>query len=435
MNTSYNTIVMKGVSLGLDCFTILVSMVLLFALLSESRTKKLETKSFIGVVITNGLCAIADVLVCLYKDAVGYMYIARHLYNLSYVIYMLSLMYFCFFQYHMMRKKVYIADGLNYVMTFLCLSPSLIWIIGNTQSRPWFTGVDESGILVRGDAFWAALLVPSVIMLFNFVFILTCRDKLQRRELFAWISYEIFPAIIYIVFFTTGLFYESILFMAVTLSSVLVYAEIHLAEIREGVEMENQLNKSRMKLMVSQIQPHFLYNSLNSIYALIDSDKETAQEAVSTFSDYLRQNINALKSDHPVKFEEELEHTKAYLYLEQIRFGDKLNIIYDIRVKDFLVPPLSVQPLVENAIKHGISKKTDGGTLKISSFEDEHYYYVQIVDDGLGFEAENFSDGDKHTHIGLFNVNSRIVNMIHGNLSVKSVPGEGTICKISIPKK
>ena len=93
MNTTYGTTIMKGVSLGLDCFTILVSMVLLFTLLSESRTKKLETKSFIGVVITNGLCAIADVLVCLYKDAVGYMYIARHLYNLSYVIYMLSLMY------------------------------------------------------------------------------------------------------------------------------------------------------------------------------------------------------------------------------------------------------------------------------------------------------------------------------------------------------
>ena len=426
---------MKGVSLGLDCFTILVSVVLLFALLSESRTKKLETTSFMGVVITNGFCAILDLFVCILRDTYQYTYMARNLYNLSYVIYMVTMLYFCFFQYHMMRKKVYIADGIDLTMIFMCLSPSFIWLIGNAQTRPWFIHIENDGTFVRGDAFWVALLIPSVIMLFNLVFILTCKDKLSGRELFAWISYEIFPAIIYIVFFTTGLFYESILYMAVALSSILIYAEVHLSELREGVEVENQLNKSRMQLMVSQIQPHFLYNALNSIYALIDVDKEQAQEAVSTFADYLRQNINALKTGEPVKFEEELEHTKAYLYLEQIRFGNKLNILYDIKATDFIIPPLTVQPLAENAIKHGISKKSEGGTLKISSSEDENNYYVQIVDDGLGFDAKNFAKDDKHTHVGLNNVNSRIVNMVHGKLSVKSVPDEGTICEITIPKK
>ena len=211
MGISNQTLIMKGVSLGLDCFTVLVSIVLLFALFSENREKKIETKSFIGILVANGLCAALDTEVYVLNNAKGYEYIARHAYNASYVLYMITLMYFCFFQYHMMRKKVYIADGINYTVAFVCLAPTLIWIIGNAQNPSWFTRVEASGALTRGNVFWVALLIPSVIMLFNLVFMLTCKDKLSGKELFAWISYEIFPAIIYIIFFTTGIFYESIL--------------------------------------------------------------------------------------------------------------------------------------------------------------------------------------------------------------------------------
>lgn len=434
MYESYSTTIMNGVTLGLDGFTILVSVVLLFALLSEKRERQLETSSFMGVVISNGLCAIADMLVCVLNNFTGHWFLAGHIYNISYVIYMFTIMFFCFFQYHMMRKKVFIADGLNYTMAFMCMMPVLIWLIGNGQTPPWFITLNSAGIFVKGNAFWVSLLIPAVIMLFNLVFILSCKNKLSGKELFAWISYEIFPGIIYIIFFITGLFYESVLYMSVALSSILLYAEIHLSDIRESVVLENKLDKSRMQLMVSQIQPHFLYNALNSIYVLIDIDKEKAQEAVSTFSDYLRQNINALKTGEPVTFEEELEHTKAYLYLEQIRFGNKLKIFYDIKATGFLIPPLTVQPLAENAIKHGISKKGDGGTLTISSYEDEKYFYIKIVDDGLGFDSSDFASDDKHTHVGLSNVKSRIENMVNGNLDVSSVPGEGTTCTISIAK-
>ena len=132
-------------------------------------------------------------------------------------------------------------------------------------------------------------------------------------------------------------------------------------------QMQRELTESRVAIMVSQIQPHFLYNSLSSIAMMCTIDPETAQEATVTFADYLRGNMDSLKQKTPVPFSKELEHLKKYLYIEKLRFGKKLNIVYDIRTEDFVLPQLSIQPLAENAVKHGISKKRGGGTLTIST--------------------------------------------------------------------
>ena len=140
---------------------------------------------------------------------------------------------------------------------------------------------------------------------------------------------------------------------------------------REAETLKAELAKNRISIMLSQIQSHFLYNSLNTIYGLCEKDPTAAKKAVNDFADYLRGNMDSLSRNCPVPFETELNHLKSYLSLEQTRFKKKLNIEWDIQTDSFMIPSLTVQPLVENAVKHGICMKENGGTVKISSRELE----------------------------------------------------------------
>jgi LytS/YehU family sensor histidine kinase len=124
-----------------------------------------------------------------------------------------------------------------------------------------------------------------------------------------------------------------------------------------------------------------------------------------------------------------MEHVECYLKIEKARFREQLNVIYSIQCKDFNIPPLTVQPLVENAVKHGITKKTNGGTIKISTFEEDQHYIVEIIDDGVGFDTEN-----AEKHVGIENVKSRVATMCRGKISIKSTLGIGTRVTIQIPK-
>ena len=125
-----------------------------------------------------------------------------------------------------------------------------------------------------------------------------------------------------------------------------------------------------------------------------------------------------------------MEHVEYYLKIEKARFGEHINVIYSIQCKDFSVPPLTVQPLVDNAVKHGITKKASGGTIKISTFEEDNNYVVEIIDDGVGFDTEN-----TEMHVGIENARSRIALMCKGDITVKSTVGVGTRVTIEIPKK
>ena len=199
-------------------------------------------------------------------------------------------------------------------------------------------------------------------------------------------------------------------------------------------ELQRELTESRVAIMVSQIQPHFLYNSLSSIAMMCTIDPETAQEATVTFADYLRGNMDSLKQKTPVPFDRELEHLKKYLYIEKLRFGKKLNIVYDIQTKDFVLPQLSVQPLAENAVKHGISKKRGGGTLTIATRETADSYQVIVSDDGKGFDVNEVKN-DGRSHIGMENVRRRLKEMCGGEVTIASTVGEGTVATVTLPKE
>jgi len=218
----------------------------------------------------------------------------------------------------------------------------------------------------------------------------------------------------------------------------------------------------RIEMMYSQIGPHFIFNTLSAIYGLVDKDSQKAKIAIEKFSEYLRGNIDSIGKAGPVTFEEELRHIDAYVWIEKMRFGDELIVEYDIDTMDFKVPPLSVQPLVENAIKHGIHKKSGTGKVYISTREKEDCYLIKVKDDGVGFDTSEMEENleyeirnatdrglrlkrrkdekpkenkkDNKEHVGLSNTRTRLSSSGMGKLDIKSTPGEGTTATITIYK-
>ena len=232
------------------------------------------------------------------------------------------------------------------------------------------------------------------------------------------------------------------LLLIVSVSAVIIYREIkksvHSAFEAQRIEAEKQamelkLQESQISIMLSQIQPHFLYNTLNSIYQLCETNPMRARSMVNSFSEYLRNNLSTLEETGLISFETELAHVNTYLDIEKIRFEDTLEIEYDIKCVDFSLPVLTVQPIVENAVKHGTSKKRGGGKVMIATEDDGQNYVIKVSDTGCGFDpAEPKNDGKRH--VGIENVRQRLANMCAGSLTIESKVGEGTLATIRIPK-
>lgn len=200
--------------------------------------------------------------------------------------------------------------------------------------------------------------------------------------------------------------------------------------------LQAKLQESRISVMISQIQPHFLYNSLAVIQELCYGEPQKAEKAIGSLADFLKGNMSVLVSDKLVFFEDELNHTKKYLEIEYLRFEDQLKVEYEIYLdtKSFSLPALTLQPIVENAIRYGVRKREEGGLVKISAYEREEYYEVIVEDNGPGFEVDNVSSKEG-THIGINNVRERLMKMCDGVLLLESEAGKGTRVSIQVKKE
>lgn len=199
------------------------------------------------------------------------------------------------------------------------------------------------------------------------------------------------------------------------------------------------LAKSELKALQAQINPHFLFNAINTIVSLIRTQPDNARRLLIHLSNYFRNNLQ--ESNNEVDLYKELENIKSYLEIEKARFGDKLNIVFDIPDKiDCTLPPLLLQPLVENAVKHGIFEKVDGGTVQIKAIDNGRETELIVEDDGIGMSEELLSsllNDQVSTGIGLNNVNNRLKAMYgkEYGLIIESKIGQGTRVKMRIPKK
>ncbi|NVB35627.1 response regulator [Bacillus licheniformis] len=212
------------------------------------------------------------------------------------------------------------------------------------------------------------------------------------------------------------------------------------ARIKNLIMMKDtaaQATNMEMAFLQSQIKPHFLFNVLNTIIALSHLDIEKAREVTADFTNYLRMSFDFQNTSGMSSFKHELSIVNSYLSIEKTRFGDRLNVIYDIDEDiDFTLPPLMIQPLVENAVHHGISKKRGGGWIKLTAKkESENRFYIKIEDNGIGMPPEKRHDvfSSHFTYsIGMKNINRRLKHFCGSELNIESAPDGGTAVSMVI---
>lgn len=421
-------------SIMVEGFALMVTLLLLFCnrLTRERRDRK--NRLFCAMLLVNAAALLCDLITWIWEGPkyVAIMYPANFLmFSLGYVMTALFTAYLGAF---ITQRKavdrylmggVYIGSAAAVFLVFLSLFNGMYFYI-------------EDGYWMSGELSWLSITLSLLMILADMVLMFCHRDEFGRRNTIAFLSYGVFPVIAFLIQITgTEL---TVTWLASTLTMLLIYLMVHVEDARrldrqkaELAESRLELSRSRIALMISQIQPHFLYNSLTVIDQLIKTDPVLAREAVADFSTYLRCNLSALKRNGLIPFSEELRHVRAYLSLEEMRFGEYLKVEYSVGPESFMLPALTVQPLVENAVRHGLSGKREGGTVRVASRELPDCYEVTVTDDGVGFApGEKKGDGE---HLGLDNIRVRLTEMCNGMLTLHSEIGAGTTASVRIPKR
>ena len=313
------------------------------------------------------------------------------------------------------RRIAYIAfsiAALSILMTTLSLFTNMYYII------------DENNMYNRQDWYLLSQLFPALGLIFNIGIIILYRKYLKFRNILFFTIYMIMPILSMII---QAIFYGITLNnVATTLIVLLLYIGV---QMEQAKNTEIELTESKLMIMISQIKPHFLYNTLTTIENLCYKDGEKAARLVRNFAVYLRENMNALKQKDLVSFDHEIRHTRVYLDIEKQRFEERLNVVYDFDINYFKMPVLTLQPLVENAVRHGVAKKKSGGTVTIATRPMPEGIKIIISDDGVGFDPNQST----RRGVGIENVRERLYTQCGGALTVESAKDSGTVCTITIP--
>lgn len=270
------------------------------------------------------------------------------------------------------------------------------------------------------------------IVLITAIFVILFNKSLVLREKIAFGCYCILPGAAIVI--QNALPGYAIGYLSIIIAIEILFLFLNVQKNILLTEEKEKNKDSQIRIMMSQIQPHFIYNSLSSISTLITINPEEAQKALDNFTEYLRHNLSSLTQTSLIPFTDELRHIETYVNLEKMRFNDRVKVSYDIKVRDFYVPPLSLQPIVENALKHGVLKKVNGGNVVFKTYETDNAYIVEVIDDGVGFDIDNV-DFVNDNHFGINNIKTRLETMCHGTLIITSKVGEGTKAVITFYKE
>lgn len=354
----------------------------------------------------------------------GVGYVAVRLSNfIVYIMgFVISMNYTAYLQYDIQKRTgqpVRFRATIVYLLAAIGIVLSVV-----TQFTGFFYHFDAYNFYQRSDGFWLSQALGIVEEAIGLTIVLQFCRAFSKERFLSFLSYIAFPVIAMLL----QLFIYGYSFLNIAISaSVLFMFAVSL------MEQEKYMNHLQTEVMMTQIGEHFIFNSLSTIKNLCETDPESAEEAVDEFAVYLRGNIDAIGRSDLIPFSRELEHVQNYLALEKRRFGKRLQEKYDIRTADFLLPALTLQPIVENAVKHGISKKAEGGTITIATRELKDYFEILVIDDGVGYDT-NAKPTDSRRHVGMENVTSRLDAMCDGRIEVESQIDQGTRVRIFIKK-
>lgn len=310
---------------------------------------------------------------------------------------------------------------------------------------------------IRGPLYPLALLPLVAILLFNLAGTIRRRTRLSRKVFLGFLVALLPMSVALIVQLFVDVF--ALLDISLVLSALSMYSIILSDQIeqdqrrqREIARQQLEIANQRASITVLQMRPHFIYNTMTSIYCLCDQDPKLARQVVMAFTTYLRKNFTAIASAALIPFASELEHTRAYLAVEQALYEDSLFVDYDTPHTFFRLPALTLQPIVENAVKHGRDPYAGPFHISIRTRKTDSGSEIVVADDGKGFsetatklspaqpgmvQAESkihtLQPDDSEPHIALENIRHRLEIMCGGRLTIAPNDGGGTVVTVTIP--
>ena len=292
--------------------------------------------------------------------------------------------------------------------------------------------VDDSNNYTRGPAFFMLMVSPVIIMTINLFILWQKRDMLSKKQQAAFFIYDTIPmAAVILQLFSHGIM---LIMAGVVVAALVMLSYIASDQQEEYYRQKIENEKLKNEILLAQINPHFMFNSLSAVRYLVREDPKKAREAIDQFTSYLRDHMDSITVDSPIPFMDELKLVEEYLSLQKLRFGDALNVVYEFGHTDFKVPTLTIQPVVENAVTHGIRQSKNGsGTVTIRTLKADDHVEIIIEDDGAGFDPEARYEDSKRSHNGIENVKKRLKLVSGGELFIESKPGSGTKATIVIP--
>ncbi len=308
----------------------------------------------------------------------------------------------------------------------------LLWLIcffalSIGQFTNWFYVVTPNNEFIR-TSLLPLLMLPLVLGMFvNIAGLIRRRKKLSTRYLVAFLIY-LLPLTGFIIvhaFIDIAPF----LFSGVGICAFSMCYFIVSDQIIHNFHQQREIANQRASVMVLQMRPHFIYNTMMSIYYLCKQDADKAQQVTLDFTTYLRKNFTAVASEEAVPFKYELEHTKAYLAVEQAQHEDMLCVDYDTPHIDFKVPPLTLQPLVENAVKHSLDPNGEALHIYVKTRLTDSGNEIIVENNGLDYQPST----DNEPHTALANIQQRLNMMCKGTLKITPREGGGTVVKVTIP--
>lgn len=317
--------------------------------------------------------------------------------------------------------------SLLFIIVAALLSVHIILTI-IAQFTDIFYCVTADNEFIRGSLWWLWPIPLVLIMILNITGTFKRRNKLSKKCLIALLIYllPMTAAIITHMFISVDLF----VIFGMALLAMIMFGLILSDNIEQYTRQQQEIARERTNALMLQIRPHFVYNTLTSIYCMIEDNPAKAKEVTGEFTNYLRNNFTAIAQDTPIPFTKELEHTKAYLAVEQARFEGQIFYEFDTPVINFRVPALTLQPIVENAVKHGLDPELDPLHIYVKTRQTNSGIEIIIENDGPDFNPTN----DNKPHIALDNIRQRLEIMCNGTLDISPRNGGGTVVAVTIPQ-
>ena len=388
---------------------------------------KKGSKFLISVVATlTLLLSVCEYIGSIYAPRVRYTFLLYLNAAIIYMVYPLIAMLILYLT--QARRRLFLAIPL--------VLNSLLAIIDLSEKTRLIYGYGENNQFISGPLHWVPFFVEGIyIVLLANSSIKAIKGGDKAYGLI--VAFMAFSCVSTIVIVPTNLISNQAVPTVVAIEILVYYfylSAIEYRQVREALSAEKlELERSKNNLLMAQIRPHFINSNLAVIRSLCYEDGEKAVEMIDHFSAYLRENIKQVDDRKLVPFEKEMESIDNYLYLEMQRFQDRIQVIKELQVVDFDVPPLAIETIVENSIRHGISMTGRKGTVIIRTEEKDGYVTITVKDDGMGFDVAS-ANFDGSTHVGVKNVMDRFHSLLSGNVIVESTVGEGTTVTIRFPR-